>query len=167
MTKFLIAYSMSSFFFGLFGVSWDSVDRKIQSEYPDISYMSTSELQQHYQFGENQLPVIVDVREIEEFQVSHLHNALNLITSDEIASTVSDKDAAIVVYCSVGYRSAGIAQQLQQLGYTNVRNLRHSIFEWAENGYELSNALGDTEKVHPFNRAWGSLVDSQLHSYTP
>jgi 3-mercaptopyruvate sulfurtransferase SseA len=70
-----------------------------------------------------------------------------------------------VVYCSVGYRSAIVAAQLQALGYSNVLNLRHSIFEWAEKGYPLLNEAGDTNKVHPYNRAWGALIDASYHFY--
>ena len=165
MSKLIVAASISSFLFGLFGVDWESVDKKIDREYPNIEFVSTVTLAQEYQSGDSGLPLIIDVREQEEFQVSHLQNALNLKTGDSISQLYPDKDTAIVVYCSVGYRSAGVAEELQQLGYTNVLNLRHSIFEWANEGYPLVNSLGETEKAHPFNSAWGALLDKPLRSY--
>jgi len=166
MLKLVLTYSLSSFFFGLFGVSWDAIDRKIDREYPQIPFITSDSLQQKLQESAPQL-VIIDVREAEEFAVSHLETALNIQTGDGVAEQIDAKDTPIVVYCSVGYRSAGVAARLQELGYSNVSNLRHSIFNWAERGYPLANKLGSTDKIHPFNTAWGSLVDSDLHAYEP
>lgn len=165
MIKLIAAASISSFIFGLFGVDWESVDKKIDQEFPNIEFVSTAALVQEYQSGDSAFPLIIDVREQEEFQVSHLQDALNLKTGASISQLYPDKDAAIVVYCSVGYRSAGVAEELQQLGYTNVLNLRHSIFEWANKGYRMVNGAGETEKAHPFNSAWGALLDKPLRSY--
>ncbi|MBL4821350.1 MAG: rhodanese-like domain-containing protein [Gammaproteobacteria bacterium] len=164
MSKLVISATITSFFFGLFGVDWGAVDQKIENEFPQVSFVSTTELNQLYRSGES-LPVIIDVREEEEFQVSHLEQALNIKTGIEAAQQIPDKNAEIIVYCSVGYRSANVAAQLESLGYTKVRNLRHSIFEWANKGYPMSNAGGDTAKAHPFNRAWGKLLNQNLHQY--
>ena len=40
------------------------------------------------------------------------------------------RESTIVVYCSVGYRSEKIAEELDKLGFTNVSNLYGGIFEW-------------------------------------
>lgn len=165
MIKLIAAASISSFLFGLFGVNWESVDNRIDREYPNIEFVSSSDLIQQYQASDQIHTLIIDVREQEEFQVSHLQNALNLKTGDAITQLYQDKDTPIVVYCSVGYRSAGVAEELRQMGYTDVRNLRHSIFEWANKGYPMVNGAGETEKAHPFNTAWGALLDKPLRSY--
>jgi len=60
-----------------------------------------------------------------------------------------------------------VAEELASLGYTNVKKPGHSIFEWAERGYALENAAGSTSKVHPHNRAWGTLFPKELHAYSP
>ena len=44
MIKIIIAASISSFLSGLFGVSWDSVDKKIDREYPGIEFISSAQL---------------------------------------------------------------------------------------------------------------------------
>ncbi len=111
------------------------------------------------------LATLFDVREPEEFGVSHIENALNLGTAEQIAAVIVDTGAPIIVYCSVGYRSAGVAERLQEMGFTNVLNLQHSLFEWANHGYPMVNAMGRTTRVHPFNRPWGALVEESLHSY--
>lgn len=165
MIKFFVAASISSFLSALFGVSWDSVDAKIDREYPGIEFISTAQLYQKYQDEGAELPLVIDVREADEFLISHLADAVNLQTGESISRIVADKNAPIVVYCSVGYRSAGVAAELRQLGYTNVVNLRHSLFEWANNDYPMVNDAGDTDKVHPFNRVWGALVEKSRHLY--
>jgi len=166
MLKIIVTASISSFIFGFFGVDWKSVDEKIETEFPDVVFISTEQLNRQYKDGGSSLPLIIDVREIEEYGVSHLQDALNLQTVESISLRYPDRNEEIIVYCSVGYRSAKVASQLQNLGYNNVRNLSHSIFEWANKGYPLLNEEGGTEKAHPFNTAWGALLDDPLHSYS-
>ena len=165
MPGFIVAASVSAFFFGLFGIDWESIDRKIEDEFPMVDFISTDSLQGLYAQRILDFPVIVDVREAEEFRISHLPEALHLETSEEVAAQIPDRATPIIVYCSVGYRSAAVAARLEELGYTNVRNLRHSIFEWANKDLPMVNASGDTDRVHPFNRVWGSLVAEPLRQY--
>lgn len=153
--------------FSWFGVNWESVDARIEQEFPGIAFVGQEELAESLAASVGARPVLVDVREAEEFAVSHLEAAANLQTAAAIAARVPDKSTPLVVYCSVGYRSAEVAAELQALGYGNVRNLRHSIFAWASAGRPLVNVGGATDKVHPFNATWGSLIDSTLHSYSP
>lgn len=164
MVQLIISASLSSLFVGLFGVSWESVDNKIEREFPAVIFISTQQLNEGRQ-AKTSSPKIFDVREPEEFAVSHLSGAINNSKSADIAELVSNKNTEIVVYCSVGYRSAAVAEELASLGYINVRNLKHSIFEWAEKGYPLVNSEGAIESVHPFNRAWGALINESLHQY--
>lgn len=164
MVSFVVHASLSSIFFGLFGVSWDSVDRKIAEEFPSVRFISTDDLMGLTAVGEA-VPRIFDVREADEYSVSHLAEAINFSTAEDIAAAVPDKEAEIVVYCSVGYRSAAVADELKDLGYSNVRNLQHSLFEWAEKDFPMVNSQGDVDKVHPYNRAWGTLLDKDMHQY--
>lgn len=163
MLKTSLITGLATMLLGFFGISWGSVDKRIDREYPEVRFIYSAELVEERATGAS--PVIVDVREEDEFAVSHLQDSLNLVSGEAIAEQFPDRDTPIVVYCSVGYRSAGVAQDLARLGYTNVRNLHHSIFAWADLGLPMVNAEGKTEKVHPFNRAWGRLVNKDLHDY--
>ena len=169
MFKLIAASSVSSFFFGLFGVSWESVDAKIQSEFPGVQSVSTDVLFAWYEASDFKRPIIIDVRKDPEFRVSHLDGALHLESAEAISSAIAErglgKDTEIIVYCSVGYRSASVAANLQARGFTKVLNLEHSLFEWAQKGYPMTGGSGSTDKVHPFNRAWSILVDDSLHAY--
>lgn len=70
--------------------------------------------------------VIIDVREPDEFAVSHVEGSIN-IPLGEIASK-SEKlkgigvDSTITVYCNSGSRSAQAKHLLELYGYSDVQN---------------------------------------------
>lgn len=102
--------------------------------------------------------VILDARELNEYQVSHLEKALYIGYDNWDSSVLEaiDKDSKIIIYCSIGVRSEDIGEKLQGLGFNNVNNLYGSIFEWANQGYPLvDNAGYPTQKIHGYNRVWG------------
>ena len=71
------------------------------------------------------------------------------------------KDQAIVVYCSIGFRSEKIGEQLKERGFTNVKNLYGSLFEWANKGHPIIDQNGiKTKKVHTYNRTWSKWVEN-------
>jgi rhodanese-related sulfurtransferase len=102
--------------------------------------------------------VLLDTRPKTEFNVSHLPNARWVGYNDFELGRVSDlpKNSAIVVYCSVGYRSERIGEKLLAAGYINVRNLYGSIFEWVNQGHEVVDSTQQpTKRVHAYSPAWG------------
>ena len=105
--------------------------------------------------------VIVDVRDREEYAVSHLKNAVNIV---EPGKMNFEKDRLIVAYCSVGYRSAEFVSKARKLGYTNIYNYLGSIFEWANNGNPVYRNGEAVNKVHPYSSYWGNLLKKELHS---
>ena len=76
--------------------------------------------------------IIVDVRAKEEYDSGHIANSL-LIPYDEIEkkapALLTDKNAAIIVYCRTGRRSEIAAKALIGMGYTNVADMG-SISDW-------------------------------------
>jgi 3-mercaptopyruvate sulfurtransferase SseA len=77
------------------------------------------------------------------------------------------KNAPIVVYGSVGYRSARLAHWLAGQGYTNVRNLSGSIFQWANEDRPLFRDGRPALEVHPYDRRWGLLLESRYRAAVP
>ncbi len=121
---------------------------------------------------ENPSYFLLDAREKEEYQVSHLPNSYFIgykhFDAAEFTEAFPDKSAPYVVYCSVGVRSGKIGEKLIDLGYTDVRNLRGGIFQWVEEGQPLHDADGNpTRKVHAYNRFWGMLLNSGEKVYGP
>ena len=65
------------------------------------------------------------------------------IPYDEIAQNLDklpeDKSAKIVLYCRSGKMSEIAAQELSDLGYTNVYNHQFGMHDWQSKGYPLWN----------------------------
>ncbi len=107
---------------------------------------------------------ILDARERNEFDVSHLPNARYIGYDKFDISALKDiaRDAKIVVYCSVGYRSEKIGEKLVAAGFKNVKNLYGSIFEWLNQGFPVENNYQmQVKKVHAYNRVWGQWVSAK------
>ena len=107
--------------------------------------------------------VFLDTREIGEFEVSHLKNAVwvgyDTFDPQIVKDSIPDTNTPIVVYCSIGVRSENIGEKLQKLGYTNIQNLYGGIFKWKNMGNPVFDSIGnETEKVHAFNKLWGKLL---------
>lgn len=110
--------------------------------------------------------LIVDVREAEEFAVSHLHDALR-IDPDAQSGAALDAIRAhrdgrpVLFYCSVGVRSSQMALRLQKAlkaeGAASI-NLKGGLFRWASLGLPLENAEGSTRAVHGFDQHWAKLA---------
>lgn len=101
--------------------------------------------------------IFLDARAKKEFDVSHLKGARFVGYDDFDLTAVKDipKDKKVVVYCSIGYRSEKIAEQLIAAGYSDVSNLFGGVFEWKNQGHEVYNTAGETEQVHAFDKTWG------------
>ena len=108
-----------------------------------------------------QTPILLDARELKEFEVSHIPSAKYVGYQDFSLSKVSDfaKTDTIVVYCTVGYRSEKIAEQLSKAGYQNVYNLFGGIFSWKNNSYSVVDIENQkTQRVHCYNKKWSILL---------
>jgi rhodanese-related sulfurtransferase len=101
--------------------------------------------------------VFIDSREKEEYEVSHIKNAVWVGYDDFDIKRMSaiSKEKKIVVYCAVGARSEKIAEELLKNGYSDVSNLYGGIFEWVNKGKPVYNNSGKTTKVHAYSKAWG------------
>ena len=107
---------------------------------------------------------LLDTRELNEYLISHIPGAIHLGYDHpkyETLDTLS-KDTEIVVYCSIGYRSEKIGEKLKEQGFTKVKNLYGSIFEWANQDYLLEDPMNHpTEQVHTYNKRWSKWVDNE------
>ncbi|MFY7742791.1 MAG: rhodanese-like domain-containing protein [Flavobacterium sp.] len=103
--------------------------------------------------------VLLDARETKEYNVSHIKNAINVgFEKFDVKRTKLipvDKEATIIVYCSIGVRSEKIGERLLKLGYKNVFNLYGGIFEWKHQGGKVVNNQNvETDEIHTFNKEW-------------
>ncbi len=85
-------------------------------------------------------PLLLDVREQDEWQEGHLPGAVHIPRSNlesRVETLVPDRSREIVVYCAVGARSAFAAKSLTELGYDNVVSMAGGFTDWKRNGYDF------------------------------
>lgn len=103
----------------------------------------------------------LDTRELGEFEVSHLPNAIHVgyDNLDWTKINALDKDSEIIVYCSIGVRSQDIGKKLNDKGFKNVQNLYGGIFLWADQSREMEDQnQKSTNSVHGYNKYWGRWI---------
>ncbi len=146
---------------------WTSVKEMVRRDFPDVEHVSAEELNRRLE--SDAAPVLLDVREEAEYKVSHLQGAVRVQPGSDPAELIEtlEWDTSIVAYCSVGYRSSELVQKLTERGFTNVKNLEGSIFEWANKGYPVERDGEEVREVHPFDDHWGTFLDEDLRAYEP
>lgn len=126
------------------------------------------------------LPLLLDARTPAEYHISHLpaaqllppawdhpdrnHPDGNHPDGNHPAASPfpkgNDRDRPVVVYCSIGYRSAIAAQKLKSAGFSQVFNLSGSLFSWAAQGYPLYRGTQPVLDLHPYHWTWAMLLGS-------
>ncbi|KAG7160596.1 uncharacterized protein LOC121876222 isoform X2 [Homarus americanus] len=143
--------------------------------------------------------ILFDVRDEVEYEISHLQGARRIsdsisdeklrellmeylgtkLTAEGSASNSFSPDGAseeplkIICYCSVGYRSSGLARRVAKhianfnsLKPVEVYNLEGSIFKWANEDRDMINSNGNKTKfVHPYNTVFGLTLRKELRKY--
>lgn len=72
---------------------------------------------------------IIDVREKNEYEMSHLNTAVNIPMS-EIRGRINEipKDRPVYIHCKSGQRSYNVCRMLKHLGFDNVYNVSAGFF---------------------------------------
>ena len=86
-------------------------------------------------------PLILDVRNSEDFEIGHLFNAINipyLELEERIQELEGSKNDKIIVYCKTGITSELASELLYTLGFTKIYNMLGGIQEWLNSGYKIS-----------------------------
>jgi molybdopterin/thiamine biosynthesis adenylyltransferase/rhodanese-related sulfurtransferase len=82
-------------------------------------------------------PILVDVREKEEYREGHLPGALSLprgFLEMQVEGKVADKKAPIVAYCQSGTRSLLAGKLLKDMGYADVVSMTGGYGAWKNSG---------------------------------
>jgi len=81
--------------------------------------------------------VIIDVREKDEFDESHIPDAVHMsrgMLEMEVEEQFPDRNTEIICHCGGGGRSALAAETLQAMGYKNVRSMAGGLKAWKAAG---------------------------------
>lgn len=129
-----------------------------------ISYITTNELD-----NKNNI-LILDAREKEEYNVSHIESAkyigFNDFNKDRFNALKVNKNTTIVVYCSLGIRSHQIAEKIKKMGYTSIYNLYGGIFQWKNENRKIVNSNEKTtDSIHAFSKEWGVYLRKGIKVY--
>jgi len=96
---------------------------------PEVTVEQVKDLlEAHHHFA------LIDVREESEFAMNRLPHAVHLsrgIIEIKIEQVIPNKETEIVLYCGGGNRSALSAQNLQKMGYKNVKSMKGGFRAWA------------------------------------
>jgi molybdopterin/thiamine biosynthesis adenylyltransferase/rhodanese-related sulfurtransferase len=114
------------------------VIRQIKSQ---IEEVDPSEVNSAVSNGNGSRPVLIDVRESEEWDAGHIPGAKHVPRGhleSRIEGAVRDRSQDIVIYCASGNRSALAAHTLKELlGYENVSSMTGGITLWKDRGYDV------------------------------
>jgi adenylyltransferase/sulfurtransferase len=112
------------------GLTRGEDDDTLQGQVPTITAEELARLMK----GDESKPVLVDVREPFEVDISNLPWDSTLIPMNEVAQRLHQLSTAddIVLYCRTGARSAQATKFLQSIGYERVKNLRGGVNAYAE-----------------------------------
>ena len=97
--------------------------------------------------------VLLDVREPAEFDTLHIPGAVNVPRGvleqscewdfdETVPMLAAGRELDIVVICRSGYRSALVADVMQQMGYTRVVSLKTGVRGWNDYDQPLVDAAG-------------------------
>ncbi|ARM31493.1 rhodanese-like domain-containing protein [Prosthecochloris sp. HL-130-GSB] len=111
--------------------------------------------------------LLFDVRQPEEYEVSHIRNSVLLppdTTEAQFLQRYEEHIAGtlLVFYCSVGQRSSEMLGRLDDLcrkhGAVSCSNLKGGIFRWYNNGRPVVDINSTTDRIHEFNAVWGMML---------
>ncbi len=149
--------------------SLDPIKEATRQQHPKVSHVTPAQVADWLQTesGERRL-ILLDVRESREHEVSHLKGAVRISPDAEAEDLIEGalqgvaKDRRIVLYCSVGVRSAAVTSRLKEAGFSDVHNMNGSIFQWANEGRPVYRGEAEARKVHPYNARWGHYLKAEL-----
>jgi len=114
----------------------------LQQTRSEISEIDATHARERIESGE---PVVLDVREQDEWDEGHIPGAVHVPRGhleSRIERLAPDAARPVVVYCSQGNRSVFAAKTLEELGYEDVVSLAGGFTDWKRNGFPVQLQVG-------------------------
>lgn len=112
---------------------YNAEDGMDKFDYSTVTYTNVTGSEFENMIAKNKNAVIIDVRDAKDYEKSHIENSIN-IPIDDFESRFNEleeyKGKDILIYCSIGRRSAKAAGILENNGYTNVYNAVDGVTEY-------------------------------------
>lgn len=102
---------------------------------PPLPSVSAAELSEKLKNGKR--PLVVDVRQPEEYRTGHINSA-KLIPLGELSGRLKElpKNKEIVLVCASGSRSRSATKMLVREGYDAI-NMNGGMMSWARSGLSI------------------------------
>ena len=115
--------------------SFQDIMAEARKEIPEVSAQQVNELLKN----NGKSPVLLDVRESDEWRQGHLEGALPLprgFLEIKVETAVPNKDTPIIAYCAGGVRSLLAAKAMKEMGYQNVSSMAGGYAAWKNGGFK-------------------------------
>jgi molybdopterin/thiamine biosynthesis adenylyltransferase/rhodanese-related sulfurtransferase len=124
----------------------DEMLSKLRSEIPEMSPEDVAEA-----LNNGKSPIVIDVRETDEYRAGHLPGAVHLprgFLEIQVDKKLPDAGADIIAYCAGGVRSLFAAGTLRDMGYSRVRSMKGGFTRWKQNGhpFDVPEVLSDADR---------------------
>jgi molybdopterin/thiamine biosynthesis adenylyltransferase/rhodanese-related sulfurtransferase len=115
--------------------SFQEIMADARKEIPEVTAQQVNDLLKN----NGKSPLVLDVRESDEWRQGHLEGAIFLprgFLEIKVESAVPDKNAPIVAYCAGGVRSLLAAKVMKEMGYQNVSSMSGGYAAWKNGGFK-------------------------------
>jgi molybdopterin/thiamine biosynthesis adenylyltransferase/rhodanese-related sulfurtransferase len=124
----------------------------LQQAKASIAEIDAAQAQQALANGVPGAPVVLDVRERDEWDEGHIPDAVHIPRGhleSRVEQAAPDRTRPLIVYCASGNRSAFATKTLQELGYADVASLAGGFTDWKRNGFPtvIPQTLGTTQRT--------------------
>jgi rhodanese-related sulfurtransferase len=126
-------------------------------DFPEVADISPEAAMDLHARGE---ALFVDARGPEEQAVSMIPGALTAEAFQAHPESLGNR--AVIVYCTIGYRSGKLARELLARGMA-VANLEGGLLGWVHAGGPLADADGPVARMHVYGKRW-DLAPSALEA---
>lgn len=132
------SYSNSAFSANVYSEEIEEVVDEFLTNIPR-GYYGVKEADEIEKLVEEENAQLIDVRQPLEYLSGHILNAINIPLRDLVKKQDQiAKDRPVILYCSVGYRTAIGLEALRLLGYDNVMGYPGSVEGWKAAGKSLN-----------------------------
>jgi adenylyltransferase/sulfurtransferase len=114
--------------------SFQDIMAEARKEIPEVSAPQVNELLKN----NGKSPVLLDVRESDEWRQGHLEGALSLprgFLEIKVETALPNKETPIIAYCAGGVRSLLAAKAMKEMGYQNVSSMAGGYAAWKNGGF--------------------------------
>jgi adenylyltransferase/sulfurtransferase len=115
--------------------SFQEIMAEARKEIPEVTAQQANELLKN----NGKSPIVLDVRESDEWRQGHLEGAVPLprgFLEIKIESAIPDKNSPIIAYCAGGVRSLLAAKAMKEMGYQNVSSMSGGYAAWKNGGFK-------------------------------